>query len=123
MGGALLETLEAVLAPQGLWTPQAAAAWAAVYGVVADTMKEGAKEDPEHERCEREYAIAQRTLRTAAPLALPAASRGAAWPAAAPVSPTTASWLTVGVAVAVGALAFTAFSYSRGGRGGVRARA
>lgn len=47
VGGALLATLEAALSPSGKWTPEAKGAWTAVYGVIASTMKDGAKLDPE----------------------------------------------------------------------------
>ena len=42
VGNALLATLKAALGPA--WTPEVAAAWTAVYGVVADTMMAGAAE-------------------------------------------------------------------------------
>jgi hemoglobin-like flavoprotein len=46
VGAALLWTLEQGLGPA--WNDEAAAAWTAVYGIVADTMKEGMKEGVVH---------------------------------------------------------------------------
>lgn len=55
-GGALLETLRLALEPSGDWTPEAIAAWTTVYGIIAGSMKEGARTDPEWEELEAEWA-------------------------------------------------------------------
>lgn len=52
VGAALLWTLEQGLGKE--WTPEVAASWKVVYGVIADNMKEGAREFIAAEKAKRE---------------------------------------------------------------------
>lgn len=76
VGEALLATLKKALAPSGAWTPEVVAAWSTVYGVIASTMKAGAKTDPDYAASEAAHAAGKAAGRGGA---ASSAAEGVAW--------------------------------------------